>query len=95
MSANNWMKCPSCVAKADARRQRKIELARSKYGKVSESEYRDLMKKAERHVEIEETFREDYEIGMSVSGNYSHSYYGFCTRCGFEFEHKHSHRVLK
>jgi len=93
MSADNWMVCPKCNTAASKKRESKIQKAKSSYGKVSEDAYRNLIADAEKPSNLEETFREDYELGMKGDGSFFVSYSGYCTTCGFEHTFKHEQQV--
>lgn len=88
MSADNWTTCPSCEHDAEEARKARVRKARDAYGKVSEAEYLDLVRKAEKPVELEETLREDFSIGIQ-GGAFGVSYRASCEHCGFEFRFEH------
>lgn len=89
MSANNWALCPKCESIRKINQpERKLELNR-KYGKISSEEYLRLIEdgKMEEEGELEETLREDYELG--ISKRWFHvGYYACCKVCGFTYEFK-------
>jgi len=95
MSADNWTFCPKCKQTSDERQKKAIEKAKAKYGKVPEQEYRYLVATEENAIRLEETFREDYEQGMSECGQYAVSYRGRCTVCHFEFSYKFEKQVIE
>lgn len=92
MSADNWAVCPWCELRLnDSLRKAKAEL-NAKYGKVPAESFiaeRDALKKIEATA-LDPTLREDYEIGVSVSGFFTVDYGASCNepRCGFTFRFK-------
>lgn len=85
MSADNWRICPVCWDDYQNRLlKQKADIA-SAYGKVPVAKY-EAMKLA-KITEPEETFREDYEIGMSSQGGFYVNYLGACRACGASFSH--------
>jgi predicted HNH restriction endonuclease len=93
MSADNWRKCPKCLKVAKESREKATQRAQAKYGKISESEYRKLIAKAESPIELNETMRENYCQRIDEDGEFQSSYYCYCERCGFEFQHKYGQAV--
>ncbi len=89
MSADNWAICPKCEKLEEEKVETLKSDVKSKYGKVSEKKYLDLIMRVERTVELEDTLREDYAIGL-VEGKLKIQYYGSCERCGFKKEFKTS-----
>ena len=85
MSADNWTICPKCEKLEEEKLETLKSDAKSKYGKISEKEYLDLITRVEQAVELEDTLREDYAIGI-VEGKLEIQYYGSCERCGFKKE---------
>ena len=95
MSANNWGICPQCKAKTSVATEALEEEARKAYGVMPEAEYHSLVKKAlharqEFAKGIEETFREDYGLGVAEDFSFYVSYGGRCSACGLGFEFKHN-----
>lgn len=91
MSADSWRVCPRCKAKRD-----EVENKAAKaYGKVSEQEYKELLRSEEAEVlkEMPEVFREDYEIYMTDDGTFNVSYHGECQECQFKHTFTHRQRV--
>ena len=87
MSASNWAQCPKCKKLAEDKRsalKRKLETA---YGQVLEQEYHRLLEEYEKKIELEDTLREDYAIGI-WDDMFQVSYSGRCERCGFKKEFK-------
>ena len=95
MSADNWMVCPKCRRDVAETRETRIDKTRKLYGKIPEAEYREKIVEAEKPVEFEETFREDYEQGMTDCGEYFVSYSGHCSKCGFRHSHEFKEQILK
>lgn len=95
MSADNWMVCPKCLQDEEKKREKAIEKTNAQYGKVTAEAFRKAIEKAEHPVALDQTFREDYQIGMSTDGSFMVSYGGYCKQCGFEHSHEHSEQVLK
>lgn len=93
MSANNWDVCPRCLEEANAKREQAIKDAAEAYGKVPPEEWRAMSENAHMKIELEETMREDYEIGVGSSAKFHVSYRASCAECGFEFRFKHSELV--
>ena len=75
MSADNWAKCPRCEEdrlNARAKFEKKIQQS---YGKVSAEEYLRMTKEFKEPKPVEQTLREDYEIGI-YDGGFFASYSG-------------------
>lgn len=93
MSADNWQVCPRCLKRAaEAAHKEQLDLQAS-YGKVSEAEYRKRSERANKPVDLQETFREDYEIAVCEDGEFFVSYLGHCTECGLEHRYQHKSKV--
>lgn len=102
MSANNWRACPACMTIGEAKKAEMIREAEAQYGKIPATEYRALISEAEASTvdEPDETFREDWEIGLLGSQPVLVvSYGGSCDECGLtiEFNQKvdHSDAIAK
>ncbi len=93
MSADRWAICPKCKRTENEKRDAAIRKAKASYGKVPEEKYRAAIEEAGTPIDLQETFREDYEQGMDDDGTYSVSYSGRCTRCGFSHKYTHSEDV--
>lgn len=89
MSADRYSQCPKCVKGFVAEKEEKHRKSAEAYGKVTPGEWKKLVKEAESLDEPEETFRENWWLGMSPLGEFSIEYYGECTECGFSFSFKH------
>jgi hypothetical protein len=94
MSADNWTRCPACRAKALAEyvaAKRKLD---ADYGKVPVEAFvarRDALKDPP---QLEDTLREDYEIGVLPGGEFIVRYSCSCSKnCGFSHKYKHSEQL--
>ena len=90
MSADNWAICPKCKEKNDELNKKRILDTAKKYGKIPAEEYITLAKETSKPIEIEETMREDYEIGVDEDGVFNVDYFCSCAKCGFKYAYKHS-----
>lgn len=88
MSADNWMACPRCLAQQEASHRERLAEVNRQYGKVPAEEFIAALQEAEKPLEIEENFREDYELGLSTDGSFYVSYTGRCILCEFTFTFK-------
>lgn len=90
MSADNWTKCPKCMPLRLKERDKIHQL----YGRISEQEYSELLRKQQKTIESEDdnTLREDYKIGI-FDGVFTVSYFGYCSRCGFEKQFSHKEQI--
>lgn len=95
MSANNWEHCPRCLKKHQEFRDGEIRIAKALYGVIDADEYAAAMQSAEAIPERpeEETFRENYEIGIERDGTFAVSYGGHCTKCDYSHEFEHTEDV--
>lgn len=83
MSANNWIICPKCQAKAEKTHQKKRAKVLASYGQVSREEYEEALSKVpDKPASLETTFREDYEIGLD-GDDFMVVYRGSCGVCDF------------
>jgi hypothetical protein len=94
MSANNWRKCPNCMAAVQNARLKKIANAKAQYGVVSAEKFVELVRRAELPVVLGDALREDYEIGIDDAGLFSVSYRCSCNICPFVFSHKSRKQVV-
>ena len=83
MSADNWAICPKCEQKIEETRDKLLLKAKGAYGEVSEGDYLELIAKAEQPINLEETLREDYFIGIT-GGELQIEYSARCDKCGFK-----------
>jgi len=94
MSADNWAVCPKCKINGEAEHAKAIEAAETMYGKVSANEYLKLLEKSKQPAKLDDTLREDYEIGILSHGRFYASYGGSCEVCGFSYSFKHEVNTL-
>lgn len=88
MSADNRCICPRCKARNDKLNETRVLDAGDKYGKIPAEEYIALAKDVAKPLEIKETFREDFYIGIDEDGGFYVSYRGACQECDAEFSYK-------
>ena len=93
MSADNWCECPHCKAHAMLLHAGQRQAALDAYGKATPERYAELCTLAALPVEANETFREDYGIGLYEDGTFSVSYRGGCEVCGLTFKYEHEEKV--
>ncbi len=93
MSADRWGECPQCKKRATVVCTQRQQKAIEAYGKVPPEEYEKLRQDAIKPVEDNDTFREDYEIGLHKDGTFRVNYKGRCNACGSGFEFKHEEKV--
>jgi hypothetical protein len=93
MSADNWMKCPQCLRDIGNAKSAEIRSAEQSYGKIPYTEFLALTKKSQMSIELDETLREDWEIGMNEDGTFFVDYSCRCTKCGFNYNFKQRDRV--
>ena len=91
MSADTWRTCPKCVDEIMRDHERQVAAVRDLYGKIPADDYVRKIRDAECAPSIEETFREDYEIGLWDTELHVH-YRGACTECDFSVEFEHVER---
>jgi hypothetical protein len=96
MSADNWARCPKCQDKHDKEWALKVKKVESLYGKVSAEEFIKARETIREKPKLEETFREDYEIGLDKDGTFSVGYVGGCTYkgCGFKVSYSYKKEVF-
>lgn len=92
MSADNWGICPRCKVVAEASRMAKELAATNAYGKVSADEWKRLDAEASSPILLDQTLREDFEVGMDEDGTFGVDYRASC-RCGFSFAYEHNEKV--
>ena len=94
MSADSWTECPRCALVHAGKITKATALAEKSYGKVSSEEFFRRSAEARRVTNevLEETFREDYEIGL-VGHDFIVAYTGRCLACGLEFSYKHTEAI--
>lgn len=85
MSASNWAMCRNCIDKYNKEKKRVDDL----YGRVPLEEYKRLTKEIPPNPEVlENSLREDYEIGIDITGKFFVSYLASCENCEFEYRFK-------
>lgn len=92
MSADSWSVCPRCDDKIKKEYKKASDEIENSYGKVSLEEYRNLVDKLKNIKKVEEcgnNLREDYELGIKLSGLFYVNYSGYCTVCGFVFNYEY------
>lgn len=94
MSADNWTVCPACQKKAEIKREELIQAVETGYGKLPAEKYEQILLKSRENIELDATFREDFEIGIMISGEFEIDYHAYCNICGFQYEFKHSMNVF-
>jgi len=82
MSADKWDVCPRCLDEALKKKVADAAAAEAAYGVIPREEYADLLLTAEALVNLEATFRQDYEFYGASEGTLTISYGGTCTECG-------------
>ena len=93
MSANNWRICPKCKVVDDAARTNQADLIGHSYGKASKSEYEKLCNELKDWPDLEESLREDWELGTGQTGAFYVSYHCQCQQCGFKHSFKHEEQL--
>ena len=93
MSASNWDVCLRCRAKAEADREARERRAERAYGKVGRAEYERLCAGAMKPAELPESLREDYEVGVSHTGQFFVAYDCLCQHCGFSHRFRHEQQL--
>ena len=88
MSADNWAKCPRCWKKAREERDSLREQVVASYGKIHITDFDELRERAEAPIDLQSTFREDYEIYGAEEGWVQISYRGCCTKCSLKLSFK-------
>jgi hypothetical protein len=93
MSADNYCICPRCKRDAATAKREAKSRAAAAYGKVSQTEYAALLAMAAQEDTIDESLREDWDLGMEENGSLYVSYSCSCNTCGFAHEFKHEKTV--
>jgi len=89
MSADNWAICPKCKKEHKVKREEALKQARALYGRIPLEQYEKQLQDALNiPIEIDESLREDYEIGVTRGGKF-YVDYGCMCECGFKFSFKH------
>lgn len=95
MSADRWGVCPQCKLDAEKEAADRRATAEQSYGKVSAAKYAQLLAAADKPVELEDEFREDYEIYTTEDFRFVVSYRGGCEKCNFEVTYRAEHDARK
>lgn len=94
MSADNWAYCPQCAVDVKEAQAARLTKAEQSYGKVPPADYMRLLESAKVVPELDQTFREDYELGVQKDGTFFLSYSGACTLCKCAFTYRHETNIL-
>lgn len=92
MSAENWTICPKCKAAEDRRQEAAHKKAAESYGKVDVEKF-DALRELTKPRKLEDTLREDYELGICSDGMFYVSYRGSCEKCNFGHVFKRSDKI--
>lgn len=84
MSADNWSICPKCRKNAVIEKEKQAAEVISSYGKIPREKWLELKCAADTQLDLDQTLREDYEIGIDENGEFFVDYYASCN-CGFKF----------
>lgn len=86
MSADNWTICPKCERKDHDEKEKALKKATESYGRVPADQYEHMIAEARKEFneQIEESFREDYEIGL-IGDEFAITYQGSCRNCKFTY----------
>lgn len=95
MSADNWAICPKCKQLKEKGRESLARKVEESYGKISASEWLEAKEKLDTPTRLEQTLREDYEIGISEDGGFYVRYEGHCRVCDFHYEYQYDDRVTQ
>jgi len=90
MSADNWIKCPKCTKRIVEEQAEKEDKVKVLYGKIPEDEYRRKMGLVLQARGIEDTLREDYDIGIQDGTHFIIDYRASCidVDCDYVFNYK-------
>lgn len=95
MSANNWRTCPKCRQVQEANRKARINDARNAYGKAPIEKFTAMLDAANEQPELEESMRENYQLGVGSDGKFYVDYRASCENCDFEFSFKHDQDAME
>ena len=87
MTADNWRQCPRCIHIAEEEQDKLLKLVDESYGKVSANEYLQMVQETKRDISVDDTLREDYQLGMDEFGVFSVEYKCHCNACGYRYEY--------
>jgi hypothetical protein len=99
MSADNWAKCPRCVARAEKELAEREAEVSALYGEVPVDEFDlarvELTQDRAKHDKDDayRTFREDYEFYGAEDGEVVAVYAGSCKECGLKLNFRHVHPI--
>lgn len=93
MSADNWTYCPKCQENARIKAAKAEAKLLESYGKIPINEYLKRMGEVNNPPKLEESFREDYEVGI-IDGSLEISYRAWCNVCDFKWNHDESIPVI-
>lgn len=87
MSADNWTECPRCIARKERRNADLTQQVKDAYGSMPLEEWLNLRDMTLRDIDekVDQTFREDWEIGV-FNGEFFVQYKGFCGTCDLRYE---------
>lgn len=93
MSASNYTRCPKCKLRSEADFAKETDEAHKQYGVVTQTEYMTLLRALRGPKEINETLREDWQLGTDDGGTFRVSYRSECGECGFAHSFRHEQRL--
>lgn len=84
MSADRWKKCPVCAVNKEKDVLKLRSQVNHEYGKLSQEHWLELKKEVDEFAStpLEETLREDFEIGLNEDGWLDIYYTCSCHICG-------------
>lgn len=83
------MTCPRCRKRAEDAKHAEHLAAAEAYGKVPADEYERLRQAAAVPIVLDQTLRENWDIGLSDEGEFAVDYAASCTECGWNFTYEH------
>lgn len=90
MSADNWTYCPKCKIKIEKENHELLKKLYDQYGKIHPEEWERMERETKFEIRLpDNTFREDYEIGVSNDGKFTVNYSGSCKECKLSFNYKY------
>ncbi len=93
MSADNWTYCPKCSKQRVLTQERLDRSVEEAYGKIPQEKYMELVEARNNPPRLQDTLREDYEVGIYDAGRFFISYKAQCTVCGFTFSYRHEEEI--
>ena len=91
MSADRWSRCPKCEKSAWDELDKlgaAVEAAEKANDLAAYKKAQAALDKVVRPSKLEQTMREDWDLGFDDDGKFSVVYDAHCNKCGFKFEHK-------